>query len=154
MWRLLPFLILLFTESSQWLKIVQKVAFNIASEASYVYNLSRQKFIKSAKGVHFIEFLKTWSLRKNSVSRQVTFNRTKIATIQKFKWDILGDFKTLWLVPFITWCSRPFSQSFRVIIQDIAWMISVGDSWYAVTLSHCKVGHNTTHRKIKSKVLQ
>ena len=31
------------------LKIAQKVACNIASEASYVYILSGQKFIKSAK---------------------------------------------------------------------------------------------------------
>ena len=28
--------------------------------------------------VHFGEFLKTWSLRSNSVTRQVSFNRTKI----------------------------------------------------------------------------
>ena len=28
--------------------------------------------------VHFDKFLKTWSLRSNSVTRQVTFNRTKI----------------------------------------------------------------------------
>ena len=33
--------------ASQCLKIVQKVAFNIASEASYVYNLTRQKLIKN-----------------------------------------------------------------------------------------------------------
>ena len=31
------------------LKITEKVAFNIASEASYVYILSGQKFIKNAK---------------------------------------------------------------------------------------------------------
>ena len=30
------------------------------------------------KMVHFGEFLKTWSLRSNSVTRQVSFNRTKI----------------------------------------------------------------------------
>ena len=30
------------------------------------------------KIVHFGEFLKTWSLRSNSVTRQVNFNRTKI----------------------------------------------------------------------------
>ena len=30
------------------------------------------------KIVHFGEFLKTWSLRSNSVTRQVSFNRTKI----------------------------------------------------------------------------
>ena len=26
---------------------------------------------------HFVEFLKTWSLRSNSITRQVSFNRTK-----------------------------------------------------------------------------
>ena len=35
--------------SSQCLKITEKVAFNIASEASYVYILSGHKFIKNAK---------------------------------------------------------------------------------------------------------
>ena len=34
---------------AQCLKIAQKVAFNIASEASSVYILSKQKFIKNAK---------------------------------------------------------------------------------------------------------
>ena len=34
---------------SQCLKITEKVAFNIASEASYIYILSGQKFIKNAK---------------------------------------------------------------------------------------------------------
>ena len=36
-------------ENPQCLKIAQKVAFNIASEASYVYILSGQKLIKNAK---------------------------------------------------------------------------------------------------------
>ena len=35
------------------LKIAQKVAFDIASEASYVYILSRKKFIKNAKNGQF-----------------------------------------------------------------------------------------------------
>ena len=35
------------------LKITEKVSFNIASEASYVYILSGQKFIKNAKNVPF-----------------------------------------------------------------------------------------------------
>ena len=39
------------------LKITEKVSFNIASEASYVYILSGQKLIKKAKIVHFGEFL-------------------------------------------------------------------------------------------------
>ena len=34
-------------------KSQKKVSFNIASEASYVYNLSGQKFIKDAKNGNF-----------------------------------------------------------------------------------------------------
>ena len=37
----------------QCLKITQKVAFNIASEASYVSILSGQQFIQNAKNGHF-----------------------------------------------------------------------------------------------------
>ena len=49
--------------------------------------------------IHFGEFLKTWSLRLNSVTRQVSFNRTKIVgKCQKFKCDILGDFQTMWFL--------------------------------------------------------
>ena len=51
--------------------------------------------------VHFGEFLKTWSLRSNSVTRKASFNRTKIGgkcqKCQKFKCDILSDFQTLWI---------------------------------------------------------
>ena len=53
------------------LKITEKVSFNIASEASYVYILSGQK--KMPKMVQFGEFLKNWSLRSNSVTRLVSF---------------------------------------------------------------------------------
>ena len=38
---------------SQCMKITEKVAFNIASEASYVYILSKQKFIENAKNYPF-----------------------------------------------------------------------------------------------------
>ena len=37
----------------------KKASFNMASEASYVYILSRQKFIKNAKNGQFNESLKT-----------------------------------------------------------------------------------------------
>ena len=40
-------------ESSRCLKITEKVSFNIASEASYVYILSGQKLIKNAKNCPF-----------------------------------------------------------------------------------------------------
>ena len=39
--------------STQRLKITEKVSFNIASEASYVYILSGQKFIENAKNSQF-----------------------------------------------------------------------------------------------------
>ena len=59
-------------------KITPKVAFKVASEASYVYILSGQKLIKKPKIVNFDEFLKSSSLRPNSVTRQGNFDRTKI----------------------------------------------------------------------------
>ena len=48
------------------------------SEASYVYNLSGQKFIKNCENGQLREHLKACSLRSNSVARQVNFNKTKI----------------------------------------------------------------------------
>ena len=60
------------------LKITEKVSFNIASGASYGYILSGQKVIKRAETGQFAEFLKTWSLRSNSVTRQISFDKTKI----------------------------------------------------------------------------
>ena len=69
----------------------KKVSFNIASEASYVYILSRQKFIKNAKSSQFGEFVTTWSLRSDIVTRQANFKMTKTggnAHIEKFILDI------------------------------------------------------------------
>ena len=39
---------------AQCLKITEKVSFNIASEASYVYNLNGQKFIKNAQKLSIV----------------------------------------------------------------------------------------------------
>ena len=65
------------SSSTQCLKITEKVSFNIASEASYIYILSGQKFIKKVKNGQFLgEFLNNWSLRSNSVTRQVNFIMT------------------------------------------------------------------------------
>ena len=58
----------LIEDGAQCLKITEKVAFNIASEASYVYILSGQKFIKNAKTGQ---------------------------KMSKLKCDILGDFQTM-----------------------------------------------------------
>ena len=42
---------------SRCLKITEKVLFDIASEASYVYILSGQKFTKNAKNGQFVEVM-------------------------------------------------------------------------------------------------
>ena len=59
--------------------MTEKVSSNITNEASYVCILNWEKLIeKCQKFVHFGEFLKICSLRSISVTRQVTFNKTKI----------------------------------------------------------------------------
>ena len=82
----------------------KKVSFNIASEASYVYILSRQKLIKNAKNGQFLaRFFKTWSLLSNSATRHVNFGQKLLENakkLEKSKWDILSDFQTLWKVAF------------------------------------------------------
>ena len=55
-----------FRESAQCLKIAQKVAFNMASVASYVYIFSGQKFSKNIKNGSF------WRLFENFLSNSVT----------------------------------------------------------------------------------
>ena len=65
------------SSSKRCLKVTEKVSFKIASEASYVYILSGQKFIRNEKNGQFGEFFKTWNLRSNSVTRQVSFIKTK-----------------------------------------------------------------------------
>ena len=54
-------------------KSTEKVAFNMASEASYVYILSEQ----CQKMVHFGDFSKTWNLLSISVTRQVNLKWPK-----------------------------------------------------------------------------
>ena len=52
------------------------------------------------KMVHFGEFLKTWSLRSNSVTRQVSFKKDKnwwkMPKFKNSKCDILSNFQTMW----------------------------------------------------------
>ena len=90
--------------ATRCLKSTEKVSFNIASEASYVYILSAQKLIKNAIRVNFGEFLKTWSLRSNSVTRHVIFNRTKIGKMSKNSnatfWVIFKQSVPLFNLPF------------------------------------------------------
>ena len=76
---------------------VKKVSFNIASEASYVYILSGQKFIKNAKNGQFWRVF--W--KPEACGHTVLPDRSLLIE-QKFGgkcqyWDILGDFQTLCL---------------------------------------------------------
>jgi len=59
----------LFPHTARCLKITEKVSFNIASEASYVYILSGEKFIKRCQNWSIWRVFKNWSLRSNSVTR-------------------------------------------------------------------------------------
>ena len=80
------------------MKITEKVSFNIASEASYVYNKSGQKFIKNAKNSQFGEFLKSEVGGQTvlpDMSILIGQRLVKKAKIEKFKWDIFGYFQTM-----------------------------------------------------------
>ena len=63
---------------TQCLKITEKVAFNIASELSYIYILSGQNLIEIAKFGSIWRVFENWSGRSNSVTRQINIIRTKI----------------------------------------------------------------------------
>ena len=73
----------------------KKVSFNIASEASYVYILSRQKLIKNAKNGQIGEFLKTWSLSQTVLpDMSISIGQKLVENAKIGKCDILSDFQT------------------------------------------------------------
>ena len=81
----------------QCFKIVQKVAFNIAREASYVYILSGQKFIKNAKNSQFSELWKIEACGQTVLlDRSFLIGQTLVENdkTEKFKWDIFVWFST------------------------------------------------------------
>ena len=69
-------------KNTQYLKITEKVSFNIASKASFVYILSRQKLIKNAKNGFFAIFKRIGEKYQNW-------------KIQMRHSDLLGDFQIL-----------------------------------------------------------
>ena len=75
---------------TQCLKIIEKVAFNITSEASYVYILSGQKFAKNGQFRRVFENLKLAVKQCYQTGKILVKN-------EHFKCDILGDFQTLCL---------------------------------------------------------
>ena len=80
------------------LKITEKVSFNIAVEASYVYVLSNGKCQKWSILASFWkpEAFGQTVLPDRSISNSIRQKLAKNIKIQKFKCDILGDFQTLW----------------------------------------------------------
>ena len=81
-------------------KITEKVSFNIASEASYSYILSGQKFIKNAKKCSILaSFWKPEACGQTVLpDRSVLIGQKLVENgkIQKFKCDILSNFQTMW----------------------------------------------------------
>ena len=68
--------------------VFEKVSFNIASEASYFYTLSGQKFIKNAENSQFWRVFENLKLKvKECYQTGRFFKRTKI--------DIYTDFQTM-----------------------------------------------------------
>ena len=86
-------------ENARCLKITENVPYNIASEASYVYNLSGQKLIKIAKnGPFWRVFSKPEACGQTVLPDRLVLIGQKLveyAKIQKFKCDILSDFQTM-----------------------------------------------------------
>ena len=82
------------------LKITEKVSFNIANEASYVYILSGQKFIKNAKNSSFWRFFENLKLAVKQCyhtgSVLIGQKLVENAKIKKLKCDILSSFQTMW----------------------------------------------------------
>ena len=72
---------------SRCLKITKKVSINIASEASYVYLLNGQKFIKNAQNGHFGDFLKLEACCQ-----------TVLPDRSMFKGQNLAENPTLWVI--------------------------------------------------------
>ena len=79
------------------LKIKEKVSLNIASEASYVCILSRQKLLLKAKNDPFWQVFENLKLAVNP-DRSILKGQNLVenAQIEKFKCDIFGDFQTIW----------------------------------------------------------
>ena len=85
------------------MKIKEKVSFNVASEASYVYILSKQNSIENAKNDRFWRvFEKTEACGQTALpDKKAGFviwqKSVENAKIQKYKWHILSNFQTIFL---------------------------------------------------------
>ena len=90
----------MFLKNARCMKVIEKVSFNIASEASYVYILSGQKLIKIDKNGPFwrVFFRKPEACGQTVLpDRSVLIGQKLVenAKIQKLKCDILSSFQTM-----------------------------------------------------------
>ena len=79
------------------LKITEKVSFNIASEASYVYNLDKSS-LKMTKMVNLASFWNSEVCGQTVLPDITVLIGQKLednAKIQNFKWDILSNFQIM-----------------------------------------------------------
>ena len=77
--------------SAQCLKITEKVSFNIASEASNIYILSGQKFIKNAKNNQFWHFRKPEDCGQTVLPDRALLIRQKLSeTAKKYMFEKEG----------------------------------------------------------------
>ena len=73
-------------------EFAKNVSFNIASEASYLYILS-----ENAKNCQFGEFFwKPEALGQTVLPDRSILKGQKLVENVKVKWDIFGDFQTIW----------------------------------------------------------
>ena len=75
----------MFHNATQCLKIIEKVSINIASEASYVCSISKQKLVKNVKNGPFWRVLENLKLAVKQCYQ----------TGHWLKCDILNNFQTM-----------------------------------------------------------
>ena len=109
-----------------------------AKRATFTFWVDKSS-LKMPKMVHFGQFLKTWSLLSNSVTRQVSFNRTKIGgkcQNSKIQMRHFGWFSNT--VRMLTVQQKPYSKNHRFStkccsFQLLSHKFSLDTLWHALT---------------------
>ena len=90
---------------AQFLKLTEKVSFNIASEASYIYVLNGEKLIKIAKNLILVSFRKPETCGqivlpdRSVLKRQKSFKMSKLEILNATFWVFfVPDFLPKWLI--------------------------------------------------------
>ena len=92
-------------QKAQFLKLTEKVSFNIASEASYIYVLNGEKLIKIAKNLILVSFRKPETCGqivlpdRSVLKRQKSFKMSKLEILNATFWVFfVPDFLPKWLI--------------------------------------------------------